>query len=295
MFAPNSFRWYPVIDGIPEVLPDSLRDWSRDLTFLDRLEITDDLRSKFNHVAYMADCTAKPGDNYKKAEINLLDKVDNRGSFLGPGRLSPFNPYNFNHSADLIRGFACCLPFMRIQVGSLVLDSGSGYSWTTEWLMKMGVRAVGVEINRDYLDVGRLRMGVNQPELIIADAENLPFAAGAFDAVLGFDAFHHISNRERAMSEFARILRNGGQVTLVEPGEAHEAHPDSQAVMAKYGNLERGMSLSDVTDYIQGLPYAAPMEHFIVPLRADDRRTVVATELFKRDFIGWSLFTILRS
>ncbi|TXN60377.1 class I SAM-dependent methyltransferase, partial [Methylobacterium sp. WL30] len=200
-----------------------------------------------------ADTSVKAGDNYKNSEITLLNKVDDLGSFTGPGLLSPFNPYEFHHSAEFIRGFSNCIPSLNINVGSYVLDSGSGYSWTTEWFMKMGVHAVGLEINRTYLDVGRRRMGLNQPHLIIADAENLPFADGVFDAILGFDAFHHIPDRPKAMRAFERVLKNIGRVVLVEPGGAHEMNAISQSVMQKYGTMEIGMELSDVQMYIDGI------------------------------------------
>ena len=200
LVAPDDY-WYPVVNGIPEILPDRLRDWDRDLDFARSIGV---LTSAMESRARDADRTSQIGDGNKFAEITLLEKVENKEAFLGPGRLSPFNPYAFHHSSELIRGFSCCIPFMKLQLGSVVLDSGSGYSWTTEWFMKMGVRAVGVEINRTYLETGRQRMGVNCPELVIADAENLPFKRGIFDAALGFDAFHHIPNRERAMEEFAR-------------------------------------------------------------------------------------------
>ena len=280
-------QWYPIINGIPEILPDRLRNWQRDIDFAE--SIGADLTAGMRARAAEADMQRQQGDDNKFAEITLLDKVDNPEAFLGPGRLSPFNPYTFYHSSELIRGFACCIPFMGLQLGSAVLDSGSGYSWTTEWFMKMGVRAVGVEINRTYLDTGVERMGVNAPELVVADGENLPFKKGVFDAALGFDAFHHIPNRERAMDEFARVMRDGGRITLVEPGEAHEADPIAIEVMAKYGTLERGMNLDDVRSYVKGLPFHEPQEHFLMPMQAHTPMTELS-----RDFIGWSLFTIDR-
>ena len=43
------------------------------------------------------------------------------------------------------------------------LDSGSGYSWTTEWLYKAGVEAIGIDICRTYLEIGIERMGTDRP------------------------------------------------------------------------------------------------------------------------------------
>jgi uncharacterized protein YbaR (Trm112 family) len=279
-------NWYPIINGIPEILPDRLRDWNRDLDFARSIgALTPGMESR----ARVADRSVQIGDGNKVAEITLLEKVENKEAFLGPGRLSPFNPYAFHHSSELIRGFSCCIPFMKLQLGSVVIDSGSGYSWTTEWFMKMGIRAVGVEINRTYLETGLQRMGVNSPELVIADAENLPFISDIFDAGLGFDAFHHIPNRERAMEEFARVLKTSGTITLVEPGEAHEHDPLAVEVMAKYGTLERGMNLDDVCSYVVGLPFDKPREHFLLPVESGQ-----SVPELSRDFIGWSLFTIDR-
>ena len=296
LVAPSSGRWYPVIEGIPEILPDSLRNWEKDQTFFQKAstglpaEITAPLAASVT----ATDRTAKPGDNFKSSEINLLQKVDNRADFLGPGLYSPFNPYTFGHSSDLIRGFSVCIPFLGLGQGGYVLDSGSGYSWTTEWFMKMGVRGVGVEINRDYLEVGRQRMGSNQPHLVVADAENLPFAPGKFDAVLGFDAFHHIPDRPAAMRQYARVLKERGRVVLVEPGGAHEAHEVSQAVMEKYGIREVGMELADVQGYIDGIPsFHLAQETFLYPVSSADPRSELPMESARsRSFVGWCLYTI---
>jgi SAM-dependent methyltransferase/uncharacterized protein YbaR (Trm112 family) len=296
LVAPGSGRWYPVIEGIPEILPDSLRDWAKDEAFFEKVaaSLPHEIAAPLLASAAAADRTAKPGDNFKSSEINLLQKVDNRADFLGPGLYSPFNPYTFGHSSDLIRGFSVCVPFLKLGQGGYVLDSGSGYSWTTEWFMKMGIRGVGVEINRDYLEVGRQRMGPNQPHLVVADAENLPFAAGTFDAVLGFDAFHHIPDRPAAMRQYARVLRERGRVVLVEPGGAHEAHEVSQAVMNKYGIREVGMELADVQGYIDGITSFEPAkETFLYPVSSADARSALPIDAASdRSFVGWCLYSI---
>jgi ubiquinone/menaquinone biosynthesis C-methylase UbiE/uncharacterized protein YbaR (Trm112 family) len=299
LVAPNSCRWYPIIEGIPEILPDSLRNWERDQYFLETLcaNLPLEIYRVLKNSITIADRIPKSGDNYKTSEITLLDKVESVDSFVGPGLYSPFNPYAFFHSSELIRGFSICIPFLGLSQGSYVLDSGSGYSWTTEWFMKMGIRAVGVEINRTYLDVGRKRMGSNQPHLIVADVENLPFSKRVFDAVLGFDAFHHIPDRPKAMKQFARVLKDSGRVVLVEPGGAHEHHQVSQDVMKKYGTLEVGMELADVQNYIEGINEFGPAkETFIFPVHSsDDRDAIPATIVKDRSFLGWCLYSVAKS
>jgi uncharacterized protein YbaR (Trm112 family) len=131
LVAPNSGRWYPIVDGIPGVLPDSLRDWSRDQDILRRNPgLPAEIREALAKAVTIADRNVKPGDNHKSSEITLLDKVDDVGSFLEPGLYSPFNPGDFFHSSAMIRGFSVYIPFLHLDQGSYVLDSGSGYSWT---------------------------------------------------------------------------------------------------------------------------------------------------------------------
>lgn len=293
LFAPKSGRWYPIQDHLPILLPDSLRDWQADRAFLQGIAVRIDTKAVTAMLAMVdtVDNKPRPGDNHKSSEISLLDKVENTSDFLGPGYISPFHWGAYEHASALVRGFAVCMPFLQLNRGDFVLDSGSGYSWTTEWLQKMGINSVGIEINRTYVDVGRHRMGAMQPHLVVCDAENLPFKPNVFKAVLGFDAFHHIPNRNRAMQEFSRTMKSDGRVVLVEPGSAHTDHPVSIEVSEKYGTMEVGMSLDDVKSYVDGIAsFATPIEHFIVTVSSEEKQTVSPD----RSFIGWSLFTIDR-
>jgi SAM-dependent methyltransferase/uncharacterized protein YbaR (Trm112 family) len=298
LVATDTGMWYPIVDTIPEILPSSLRDWGSHHAFLDQViapRISPKLVEALRGAIGSVDTGARKGDSYKSSEIALLGKVEDKANFLAPGLLSPFNPHVYNHPADLIRGFANCLPFLQLQHGQCVLDSGSGYGWTTEWLMKLGIDAVGIDISRMYPDVGRQRMGPNnQPHLVVGDAENLPFAAGVFDAVLGFDAFHHIPNRPAAMRQYARVLKANGRVVLLEPGEDHEAAEVSQQVMDNYGIMEVGMTLADVQGYIDGIESFGPARQiFLRPHFSDDpRESVPAAELRDRSYIGWCQYLI---
>ena len=298
LVSTDTGMWYPIVDTIPEILPPSLRDWANHRAFLDQViaprlppGLVEALRGAIDRV----DTGARQGDGYKSSEISLLDKVEDKEEFLGPGLVSPFNPFIYDHPAALVRGFGNCLPFLQLRHGARVLDSGSGYGWTTEWLMKLGIDAVGIDISRVYPDTGRRRMGPNnQPHLVVGDAENLPFAAGVFDAVLGFDAFHHIPNRPTAMRQYARVLRENGRVVLLEPGEDHAAAEVSVQVMDTYGIMEVGMTLADVQGYVDGIETFGPARQvFLRPHYSDDPRESVPTaELRDGSFTGWGLFVI---
>jgi len=54
-------------------------------------------------------------------------------------------------------------------------------------------------------------------------------------------------------------------VILAEPNAAHEPHERSQEIMDKYGILERGMELADVTQYAAGSSFTFVDQ--VIPLR----------------------------
>jgi SAM-dependent methyltransferase/uncharacterized protein YbaR (Trm112 family) len=286
--------WYPVIDGIPEILSANLRAWDRDNRYLDSVSgmvpkaVLDGLQRKTSAGSSAA---ANP---HKLAEIQALEKVRNSDEFLAPGLVAPFYG-NYHHAKDLIRGFANALPFLNLESGKVLLDAGCGYAWTTEWLTKIGVTAIGVDINRTYMDVGRRRMGPIQPHLVVADVENLPLKSGSLHGVLGFDAFHHVPDRGAAMRGFYEKLVPGGRVVFVEPGSDHKDTPQSIAAMAQFGTLEHGMDHADVERYVDGTGFLRPQELFLnVISNPGAKENYSRNELFDRSFTGWRIFVVER-
>ena len=289
-------RWYPIRNFIPELLPDHLRDFERDFAFLNSL------RSSLPGVIF--DClnrrkifsTAKkrdPGAHHKLAEIKITDKVSDP-NFFGPGYISPFNPGTREHSVFLIKMFAFCLP-MLLGDGTrrVVLDAGCGYSWTTHWLMMSRFEPIGIDISRIYLDIAVARLGANLPYVLVGDTENLPIQDSVLEAVLGFDAFHHIPDRNLAMQEFYRTLRPGGEVILSEPGAEHEHMPGVQEVMDRFGTLEKGMNLDDVVAYAQGTGFDRPQQHFVLKLEQSQAHELLSDEMIKTSsYAPANLFSI---
>lgn len=67
---------------------------------------------------------------------------------------------------------------------------------------------------RDHLDDERLRFRV-------ADAQELPFEGGAFDAVIANHMLYHVPDRERAISEISRVLGPAGVLYASTNGRDH--------------------------------------------------------------------------
>lgn len=264
-------RWYPIEKGIPELLPDHLRDRERELDLFDAsaAAMPRELREALAGYVPSGDAASDPGAHYKVAEIGIKAKVDDPG-FFGPGYSSPFNPWNSEFTLYLIRLFGTAVPLLELKRGETVLDSGCGYAWTTEWLFKSGINAIGVDICRTYLEIGIQRIGPVRPHLLVADVENLPLRPGAFDAVLAYESFHHLPDRRAAMRGYDRALRPGGRVVLAEPGAAHEHAEVSVGAMEKYGILEKGMELNDVRAYAAGTELGSPEQVFVLRTNSDD-------------------------
>ena len=258
-------RWFPIDGGIPELLPDHLRNAQRESAMYQTVmtPAPPELRRALDAFSPSGDASSDPGAHYKKAEIGIKSKIDDP-HFFGPGYSSPFNPWNSDFTVYLISLFGAVLPMLEIKRGDVIVDSGCGYAWSTEWLFRSGFDAIGVDICRTYLEIGVTRIGGFRPHLVVGDVENLPLADAGARAILAYESFHHVPDRRRAMASYDRVLMDGGTVVLAEPGGAHEGAAVSVDAMEKYGILERGMELDDVRGYAEGTKFGDVEQLFVL-------------------------------
>jgi SAM-dependent methyltransferase len=155
--------------------------------------------------------------------------------------------------------------------GQRVLDLGAGSCWASEWLQRLNVETVSVDLSESLLRMGRARL---QPDsaVICADIEALPLAAESCDLALCLNALHHVPNRQRALESIRRVLRPGGRVLFSEPGEGHAGAESSRRAVDRFGVQEEdvppgellaGCERAGFTD-VRLVPFAHVIPHFEV-------------------------------
>ncbi len=115
--------------------------------------------------------------------------------------------------------------------GSTVLDLGSGYGGSARALAErfgcsvacLNLSEVQNERNRALCRTAGLQERI---EVIHGSFEAIPGEPDRYDAVWSQDAILHSGNRERVLSEVARVLRPGGQFIFTDPMQTDDCPPD---------------------------------------------------------------------
>jgi SAM-dependent methyltransferase len=120
------------------------------------------------------------------------------------------NPVLAAREADLTR-------HVSVRAGQRLLEIGCGEGANLHHLRAAGVLRFGVDFSGARAAFARR---ATDAQTVTADATRLPFADGAFDALLIRDVLHHIGDVDGVLREARRVLKPGGTLTLVEPNRA---------------------------------------------------------------------------
>ena len=93
-----------------------------------------------------------------------------------------------------------------------ILDLGCGTGMFFDELSRHAELLVGVDASLEMLRVANVRRG--EAALALADADQLPFADGSFDAVASVTLLQNMPDPAATVREVARVLRPGGHAIL---------------------------------------------------------------------------------
>ena len=114
-----------------------------------------------------------------------------------------------------------------IKAGERVLDLGCGAGRHAFEAYRRGARVVAADLDVKELPPVNAMFGAMRLEgeaappagaaAVSADATNLPFPDGSFDAVIAAEILEHLPDDAAALSEIARVVRPGGSVAVTVP------------------------------------------------------------------------------
>ncbi len=114
---------------------------------------------------------------------------------------------------------------LALPEGASVLDLATGTGDLALLIARAAPtsRVVGLDPSEKMLEVARRKVaeaGLDERiELVIGDAEALPFADATFDGVSIAFGIRNVPNRARALAEMARVTKPGGRVAVLELSE----------------------------------------------------------------------------
>ena len=116
---------------------------------------------------------------------------------------------------------------LELKPGMRVLDMGCGKAVSSIFLAKeFGVQVWATDL---WIEAGENWQRIQKAGLegqvypIHAEAHNLPFADGFFDAAVSLDAYHYFGTDDLYLGNYYRkLIKPGGRFGMVVPGLVHE-------------------------------------------------------------------------
>jgi ubiquinone/menaquinone biosynthesis C-methylase UbiE len=139
----------------------------------------------------------------------------------------------------------------ELRPGDRLLDVGSGAGHSTLHFARAGADIVGLDLTQEMVETGRrlaAAEGLENARFERGDAEALPFADDAFDAVTCRQCAHHFADVPAALREMRRVLSPGGRLLVCDSMAPED--PELDAFYQRYETLRdpshvRGYRMSE--------------------------------------------------
>jgi ubiquinone/menaquinone biosynthesis C-methylase UbiE len=117
--------------------------------------------------------------------------------------------------------------FLRDEKATRLLDIACGTGRTLHQIARThpSLRLWGVDLSPAYVSVARRRLESPEVTIAVENAEQLPFADGAFDIATSVYLFHELPRnaRRNVVREMHRVLRPGGLLVIEDSAQPSES------------------------------------------------------------------------
>jgi len=188
------------------------------------------------------------GQDYQRAHREYVERI---GPAAEPWlRTKPFSAPPSFELALCFRTFAHLVERLGLGVRAQILDVGCGPGWLSEYLARCGYWVTGVDVSEDMVRIARERVAkVESPvgmdleplaEFHAMPALEIPWR-DRFDAVVLYDAMHHLEDERGTLRVLHDALVPGGRIYIregVRPAPGSEGERILIAEMEEHGTLE---------------------------------------------------------
>lgn len=234
----------------------------------------------------------QPARTYTNDQLTgLTDHLNERAEHYFAAQLSPeFRSFllgkpftDVGHFAEHLFSVGVLAHWLQLRPGDVVVELGAGSGWLSHLFHRFGCPTISLDVSPTAMGLARELFEADRhtdwslgPRFLTYDGHTLPLGDSSADALVVYDAFHHVPNQAELLAEMHRVLRPGGMVAMSEPGRRHSLSGGSLAEVEKTGVLENDIVVEELDGLARACGFARTT---IVPVSLAGSVEVDSTEL----------------
>lgn len=110
---------------------------------------------------------------------------------------------------------AAIMTMLPSRITGVVLDVGVGTGMSLDPLLPLNAQTIGIDLSWQMLRIAREKtQGHSHINLVLADAEQLPFRQSSLELVMGITIIEFVPDQRQMLQDIYRVMTSGGYFVL---------------------------------------------------------------------------------